>query len=355
MATMKVSAPPQATHSTMIRPSPHDNGTSLIARAEALNAFMKMQPAADQARNAAAGNATGTAPNTTRSMQPAAPAEDPSGCFCFSTSSTKRPNTAGKTSPQAGPRPQREYYPDNLSVQPKPHPWDNRMEWLITACVDFLEAQGLHERNLFAVSAVEDLVRAMTVPLGSPLPKTTDPHVAAGVIKAKIRHADEPLVSKTCLRKYIDAQASEGGDGKAKGQKKAAQGAPKDSEKGTGSAPGTPKTPKTSRARTFRQTFLASTIDDMEELHGARRSYILARFMRLLGRVSANIEASKMNAHCLAKCVAPSMLHWDPNSGFALLMLGKITAYVMAMIEDARVFDEHLCQKIDDLQTRGGW
>lgn len=191
------------------------------------------------------------------------------------------------------------------------------MQWLILACVDFLEQHGLGERNIFAVSAVDDLVRDMSVQLGQPLPTSTDPHVAAGVIKAQIRHADSPLVSKDCLRAYIEHHNED--------------------------------ISSASLNRSFVDTHLSKTILAMEDSVGAKRAYVLARIMRLLGRVSANEEVSKMNAHCLAKCVAPSMLHWDPNSSFALLMLGKITAFVMAMIEDARVFDEQLCHKIQQL------
>lgn len=283
-----------------------DNGTSLIARAEALNHFMKMQPAANQARAATAGITTSPSPTWTRQTP------EPTTCFCFGSSAP--------TPPPAAERPaRREYYPDNLSVQPARHPWSPSMEWQILACVDFLERCGLDERNLFAVSAVEDLVREMSVALGVKLPANTDPHVAAGSIKMQIRHANEPLVSKDCLRAYIEKQSTE--------------------EKNTPTA-------------TYAASHLASAIDSTEQAAGARRAYILARFMRLLGRVSANVEVSKMNAHCLAKCVAPSMLHWDPNASFALLMLGKITAFVMAMIEDARVFDEMLCQRIDDLEHK---
>lgn len=279
-----------------------DNGTSLIARAEALNAFMKMQPVANQARH------------QTHPQSPANNTEQPVGCFCLGGRTVQQPST------QVAPRPKREYYPDNLSIKPNKHKWSRRMEWLILACVNFLEKDGLDERNIFAVSAVDDLVRNMVVEEGDQLPKSTDPHVAAGVIKAQIRHADEPLVAKECLRAYIEVQQGKEGDG-------------------GGEAFG----------RGYSESHLGRTVEATVELAGAKRGYVLARIMRLLGRVSANEEVSRMNAHCLAKCVAPSMLHWDPNSGFALLMLGKITAFVMAMIEDARVFDEKLCQKIDEL------
>lgn len=286
-----------------------DNGTSLIARAEALNAFMKMQPAADQARHQPS-----SAPVSPVSSPP--PTPNQSSCFCFGTSRSS-PRKAAYDRDLA--RPKREYYPDNLSVQPERHPWTKEMEWLILACVDFLEVEGLAERNIFAVSAVDDLVRNMSVQLGHSLPQGTDPHVAAGVIKAQIRHANEPLVSKDCLRAYIEHHTED-----------------------------TPSKLDGS----YVDSHLAKTISAMESTVGAGRAYVLARIMRLLGRVSANEEVSKMNAHCLAKCVAPSMLHWDPNSGFALLMLGKITAFVMTMIEDARVFDEPLCQKIADLHAK---
>lgn len=295
-----------------------DNGTSLIARAEALNAFMKMQPAANEARHQ---------PPPPHTPIPSSHEPNP-GCFCFGSSRTRQPPPTHVSNHVN--RPKREYYPDNLSVQPARHPWSPHMEWLILSCVDFLEQHGLDERTLFAVSAVEDLVSGMSVELGTRLPKNTDPHVAAGVIKAQIRHADQPLISRDCLRAYIESQPSEDPHGHQ-------------------------PAPSTAPASSYRESHLSRTVDAMERAASPRRAYILARFMRLLGRVSANVEVSKMNAHCLAKCVAPSMLHWDPNSSFALLMLGKITAFVMTMIEDARVFDENLCQKIVELDAQSAW
>ncbi|CAN8070601.1 unnamed protein product [Agarophyton chilense] len=296
-----------------------DNGTSLIARAEALNAFMRMQPAANMARQTPHSLAPTSLPPRP-SPQYDAPVEP--GCLCFGSSKPSRRPSARHVSSQVT-RPRREYYPDNLSVQPERHPWTSHMEWLILACIDFLELNGLGERTLFAVSAVDDLVRNMHVDIGVGLPSNTDPHVAAGVIKAQIRHANEPLVAKECLRAYIESQPTD------------------DSQKAS----------VFKTAATYRESHLARTVDATVRISSPRRAYILARFMRLLGRVSANVEVSKMNAHCLAKCVAPSMLHWDPNSSFALLMLGKITAFVMNMIEDARAFDENLCQKISELQS----
>ncbi|KAI0564038.1 Rho GTPase activation protein [Gracilaria domingensis] len=296
-----------------------DNGTSLIARAEALNAFMRMQPAANQARQM-----PHTLSPTSLPPRPSSQYDPPvePGCLCFGSSKpSRRPQTRHVSSHVT--RPRREYYPDNLSVQPARHPWTPHMEWLILACIDFLELNGLGERTLFAVSAVDDLVRNMRVDLGASLPSSTDPHVAAGVIKAQIRHANEPLVAKDCLRAYIESQPSDDSQGAS----------------------------IVNTSATYRDSHLARTVDATARLSSPKRAYILARFMRLLGRVSANVEVSKMNAHCLAKCVAPSMLHWDPNSSFALLMLGKITAFVMNMIEDARVYDENLCQKISELQS----
>lgn len=300
-----------------------DNGTTLIARAEALNAFMKMQPAANQAReNHSVSPTSPNSPNSAISQD-----QVDSGCFCFgaSRSTSRRPPNSRQVSNHIT-KPKREYYPDNLSVQPAKHPWTPSMEWLILACVDFLETSGLDERTLFAVSAVDDLVREMRVDIGDKLPASTDPHVAAGVIKAQIRHANEPLVSKECLKMYIESQSSD------------------DSEK-VADQPSS----SSSSTNTYKDSHLAKTVDATENISSPRRAYVLARFMRLLGRVSANVEVSKMDAHCLAKCVAPSMLHWDPNSSFALLMLGKITAFVMTMIEEARVFDENLCQRITEL------
>lgn len=310
-----------------------DNGTSLIARAEALNAFMKMQPVANQARQQSS-SAAGVG------------VEQTAGCFCLGSRTVQQQQQHG--SREVGQRSKREYYPDNLSIQPNRHKWGRGMEWLIIACVEFLERDGLDERNIFAVSAVDDLVRNMAVGEGQALPRNTDPHVAAGVIKAQIRHADEALVSKDCLRGYIEVQQSREGDGAAGGagagagalQRQQQQQQQQDGGGGGNSGSG---------HGGYSESHLARTVDETVKKSGARRAYVLARIMRLLGRVSANEEVSRMNAHCLAKCVAPSMLHWDPNSGFALLMLGKITAFVMAMIEDARVFDEKLCQKIDQL------
>ncbi len=282
--------------------------TSLIARAEALNAFNRMQAAASAARRSSlpssADNAGGTRTSPKYILS----------CFCFGIPSPV-PSTNVPIS-----RPHREYNPDNLSVQPERHPWSQSMEWLILACIDFLEEYALNERNLFAVSAVDDLVRNLHVPVASQLPRNTDPHVAAGAIKMQMRYATDPLVPKECLATYIEDQAT---------------------------MTGTHSRSVTS----FSQTHIAKAIDSIKASISPRRAYLFARFMRLLGRVSANIANSGMNAHSLAKCVAPSMLHWDPNSGFALLMLGKITAFVMSMIEDARKFDEVLCQSIGLLSS----
>lgn len=317
----------------MLRHPPADSGTNLIARAEALNAFMRMQPAANQARLAAT---NGVPPSSRAAPGDASPVQ--SSCLCFG-------RTVSATPAPVSSRPVREYYPDNLSVQPTPHPWEDRMEWLIVACINFLEARGLHEHNLFAVSAVDDLVRQTTVSHLSELPSLTDPHVAAGVIKAKIRHAEEPLIDRSCLRQFIDAQGE---------RSAAASAATADSVSGQNDT-GTSLSVASKSASTYRESYLAKTIEGTNELCGPRRAYILARFMRLLGRVSANVQESRMNSHSLAKCVAPSMLHWDPNTNFALLMLGRITAYVMTMIEDARVYDEPLCQRIDQLAINGAW
>lgn len=305
-----------------------DNGTSLIARAEALNAFMKMQPAANEARE-------------TRAPLPRPASRLPreenltSSCLCFGSTRPAGRNTSLRHVSTEVTRPKREYYPDNLSVQPERHKWSESMQWLILSCVDFLEIHGLDERNLFAVSAVEDLVRDMTVPLGTTLPPSTDPHVAAGVIKAQIRHAEEPLVAKDCLRAYIDSQATLA-----------------DNKKDGGGDIKEDSPDMTASAVTYAESQLAKTVVATASISGEQRAYVFARIMRLLGRVSANVAVSKMNAHCLAKCIAPSMLHWDPNSNFALLMLGKITAFVMTMIEDARIFDEQLCKKIDEWRPR---
>lgn len=306
MAAATASGVPAAPPSILHSEDMHNPETSLIARAEALKAFNRMQSAANSAKLRAP-----TPPSSNRRNYDAPRS---TGCFlCFG-------GGAPAPQPARGPptRPRREYYPDNLSVQPQRHPWTREMEWLILACIDFLEEHALDERNLFAVSAVDDLVRNLEVPVAAPLPRGTDPHVASGAIKMQIRHASEPLVPKDCLKWYIETQGS-----------------------GAGGPP-----PK---AKVFADSALSKTIELINAKVSSRRAFIFARFMRLLGRVSANVENSGMNAHCLAKCVAPSMLHWDPNSGFALLMLGKITGYVMNMIEEARMFDDVLCQSINSL------
>ncbi|KAK1862977.1 hypothetical protein I4F81_005543 [Pyropia yezoensis] len=153
----------------------------------------------------------------------------------------------------------------------------------IVACVELLQRVGLDEPNLFAVSAVDAHVRRLRVRRGAPLPPSTDPHVATGAIKAHIRAAESPLGSH-----------------------------------------------------------LARTLGTIEASAGASRAGVFGRLMLLLGRITARVEVSRMNAHCLAKCIAPSLLHWDAVSTFSLLTLGKITAFVMAMVEEARLYDELL-------------
>lgn len=228
------------------------------------------------------------------------------------------------------------------------------MEWLIIACVDFLENDGLDEPNLFAVSAVDDLVKALRVPVGVHLPRNTDPHVASGAIKAQIRYADEPLVSKDCLRAYIEAHqhgTPGASDAPASSVVTTSTSSASHLANDYSDADGPVGAALRAASPEFRATNLATAVArTYADAGGARRAYVLARILRLLGRVTANRETSKMNAHCLAKCVAPSMLHWDPNSTFSLLMLGKITAYIMAMIEEARVHDQELCEVINALQ-----
>lgn len=306
-------------------------GPSLIARAEALNHFMRMQPAANRA-------AMRQQQSSRRLPMDQRGANDDTsgGCFCFGGSSGGGGGGDGYNGGNVGGNMRerqrvREYYPDNLSVQPKKHPWSPSMEWLILGCVQFLERNGLSEPNLFAVSAVDDHVRDLKLQQGLSLPKMTDPHVAAGAIKMQIRQATEPLVPKEGLKDFIEAEGLEA-------QKKDEMGSEGDRD--------SMKAPQAKKS--FKTSHLAKTIETITREFSPRRAYIFARFMLLLGRVSANVAESRMNAHCLAKCVAPSMLHWDPNSNYALLMLGKITAYVMAMIEDARIYDELLCDYCDN-------
>lgn len=289
------------------------DGASLIARAHALDHFVDMQATA-----AAAASKTASAP---------APASAPTSCLCFGGSSSSSTRSAPRPPPKefrgnlggvgAARRAQVArggggvYRPDNLAVKPERECWGEAMERLIVACCAVLEEHGLDEPNLFAVSAVDDLVRGLRL-AGDGFGPETDPHVAAGVIKARVRYAESPLVGREGLRRFIGREGP-----------------------GTG----------------WEGSVLKETVGIVRKENGVRRAYVFARVMRLLGRVSANVERSRMNAHCLAKCVAPSMLHWDPNSTFALLMLGKITAYVMAMIEEARVYDEEVCATVEALKS----
>lgn len=379
-------------------------GASLIARAHALNHFIDMQAQASSAAAATSSRAGETRRQQSYPQLLDAEAQQ-TGCLCFGgtggNSKASRNNNNGVSSRAGGDmasasssrsraRPVRQYFPDNLAAQPERHPWEPGMEWVILGCVDFLEEHGLDEPNLFAVSAVDDLVRNLSLPVDKPLPSTTDPHVASGAIKARIRHATEPLVSKACLRRYIESQASPDSQTSTSPLSNSLSPAVANTvSPGTLSAnSATSENPVSSNslnsrsreqvatgglsaantaavassatalasrvaevaaARSFTETHLGKTLELTESEASPKRAYVLARFLRLLGRVSAHVETSRMNAHCLAKCVAPSMLHWDPNSTFALLMLGKITAFVMTMIEEARIHDQSLCEVIDRL------
>lgn len=333
-------------------------GASLIARAHALNHFIDMQATATAAATDGGAPSSAQPGNPSASLSPTSPSSSSPdrsvGCLCFGAApggAQQQQLYAGAGAGAAPPPRQgnlggvgaarraaaasgvaRPYFPDNLSAQPDRHPWGPEMEWVILGCVNFLEEYGLDEPNLFAVSAVDDLVRNLRLPVGTALPPRTDPHVASGAIKARVRHAESALLSKACLRHYIESTGGEG-DG------------------GGGVGGGTVATREVRKE--WEGCHLEKAMRMTAEESGGRRAFVLARFMRLLGRVSANVESSRMNAHCLAKCVAPSMLHWDPNSQFALLMLGKITAYVMAMIEEARVHDEALCEDIERLEGDG--
>lgn len=222
------------------------------------------------------------------------------------------------------------------------------------ACVELLQRVGLDEPNLFAVSAVDAHVRRLRVRRGAPLPPSTDPHVATGAIKAHIRAAETPLVPPPALQAYIAAAggaapAGGGGGGGGGGAAGApltpgGMGPPRDSMAAAAAAAGTPPAAVGGAAGSggWKASHLARTLGTIEASAGPSRAGVFGRLMLLLGRITARVEVSRMNAHCLAKCIAPSLLHWDAVSTFSLLTLGKITAFVMAMVEEARLYDELL-------------
>lgn len=303
----KVSSPPSTLNVEEIVP----DETSLVARPEALKAFRRMQAAAELATMRAvspleAGDANQDAVRGMRLM---------SCCLIVPRWSALSPAR------RAVEPPKREYYPENISIRPLRHPWTEHVEWLLIACIDFLEKKALHELRLFAVSAVDDSLNDLQVDIGYFLPSNTDPHVAAGVIKMKLRNVNEPLASKDCLTSFIDLQNAI--------QEK-----------------------NVPLASEFESSHLATAIEITRKSKGQRRAYIFARLIRLLGLLTANSDKNGMSTEGLAKCVAPSLLHWDPNSRFSLLMLGKITSYVMKMTDEARLFCELLRKRINSFTRK---
>ncbi|GAB0488874.1 hypothetical protein MMPV_000087 [Pyropia vietnamensis] len=373
-------------------------GTGFIARPEAMNVFIQMQPeasaalnrnlaaAAARARGGGAGEAgagAGGVHSPTRqgradagrpARQPAPPPSPPSGgggggCLCFSSpkddagdlrpsrSSPPPPPLPTGTGGGTGGRPvsNASAAASAVAAEPPRVPWSPDVEWQIVACVELLQREGLDEPNLFAVSAVDAHVRRLRVRRGAPLPAATDPHVATGAIKAHIRAAETPLVPAPALQAYIAAAGAgpagargSGGSGGGVGA-----GAPltpggmnpstdSPSAAAASAAAGIPPATGGAGGGGWKGSHLARTLAAIEATEGSTRAGVFGRLMLLLGRITARVEVSRMNAHCLAKCIAPSLLHWDAVSTFSLLTLGKITAFVMAMVEEARLYDELL-------------
>eukprot|EP00171_Calliarthron_tuberculosum_P019292 IDg19292t1 len=129
--------------------------TSLIARPEALNAFHKMRTEANRVRK---DNRLSLPEVENNSPNRGSNEDDVTipGCFPCLGIATRRPVFEPLQLAQA--RPRREYHPENVSVQPQRQPWTEKTEWLVIACIDFLEHNALEEPRLFAVSAVEDML-----------------------------------------------------------------------------------------------------------------------------------------------------------------------------------------------------
>eukprot|EP00189_Rhodosorus_marinus_P004608 CAMPEP_0113969890 /NCGR_PEP_ID=MMETSP0011_2-20120614/10675_1 /TAXON_ID=101924 /ORGANISM="Rhodosorus marinus" /LENGTH=305 /DNA_ID=CAMNT_0000983811 /DNA_START=67 /DNA_END=983 /DNA_ORIENTATION=- /assembly_acc=CAM_ASM_000156 len=203
--------------------------------------------------------------------------------------------------------------------------WNESLHLYVLSCIDHLAKYGENEARLFAVSGSQQVIEEMRMQYGELLPEGTDVHVACAVLKQAVRDAESPLIDIEALQAWAVATASK--------------------KKQPADADGEPLV-----IPSFKESLLYSTLQIVRE-KSPRRAFVLARLMYLLGDISSRIEITQMNSHNLSLCLAPSLLQWDPYADAALLVLGRMTAYVMELIDDGREHAEKLRDYCLELQN----
>ncbi|KAA8499561.1 hypothetical protein FVE85_7146 [Porphyridium purpureum] len=214
-------------------------------------------------------------------------------------------------------------------VERKVFEWDGTTEFTIAACIDFLEANGGDlEPRLFAVSADQDEVDAFTVRQGERIPLQTDLHVAAAVIKDRMRHANGAFLPIAVLQAWA----------KAEQDKEQGAGAAADTSLAS-SIPVIQQMTGIPDQRSSGYRALSATLEIVRVEVSEKRAYLVARLFSLLARIAGRFCITQMTSQNLALCLAPSLLQWDPNGNLALVVLNKMMTFVQRAIEDAMTME----------------
>mmetsp|Transcript_2846 Transcript_2846/g.8691 ORF Transcript_2846/g.8691 Transcript_2846/m.8691 type:complete len:336 (+) Transcript_2846:207-1214(+) len=209
-------------------------------------------------------------------------------------------------------------------------PWNKELHRYILSCIDVLESSGLTAKRPFAVSGSQMVIEKMKHKYDEPLPANTDLHVTCAVLKQAIRDAEIPLVEIEALQHWAFTVAAA----------KTRRGEVTEEEDDC-----------LSQVPTFKSSHLYATLQIVEE-KSPQRAYVLARLVYMLGDISARVEETQMNSHNLSLCLAPSLLQWDAYEDSALLVLGRMTAFVMNLIDDGRENPERLRDYYTELHSR---
>mmetsp|Transcript_4078 Transcript_4078/g.7157 ORF Transcript_4078/g.7157 Transcript_4078/m.7157 type:complete len:349 (-) Transcript_4078:322-1368(-) len=262
--------------------------------------------------------------------------------FCFSTELTSEQNPdARRQSFNTNHEPQRNVDESKThlsSATQKKFQWDALTEYTILACIEHLDTNGVQEPRLFAVSADQDDVDMLRVETGVPLKEDMDLHVAAATIKDRMRHADSPFIPISAVQTWIASQVQ------AQEAEMKAHLRVDDPNRLTQSTNSAEEMESIYIAKTtsFAESNLKKILDHIKHSVSEQRAKLVSRFFLLLGDIAARISITQMNSHNLALCLTPSMLQWDTHASQALLVLARMTAFVMEMIDDARLFSESL-------------
>mmetsp|Transcript_4861 Transcript_4861/g.13036 ORF Transcript_4861/g.13036 Transcript_4861/m.13036 type:complete len:328 (-) Transcript_4861:117-1100(-) len=307
--------------------------TLLIARPEALGHF-EQQQAQQQAQQQRAAHAVQT-PNAASANNSNSNSKQGffSKVFCFGAD-----NSTATAAPSSGSA--RAAAPANLEleVQRKKFEWNELTEHTLLVCIDHLFKYGIREQRLFAVSADQDDVDALRVQLGMPLPENVDLHVAAATIKDRMRHAKEPFMPIAALKPWLEKKRSAAAETEHMSPPHSGRSSSFSDDQCAALASGS-----------FEDSVIKQTLEIMRNEVSPKRAYLCARFLLLLGYIASGIETTQMNSHNLALCITPSLLQWDNNAKQALLILSRMTAFVIQLIDDAQLYSEKVRRYCDEL------